>query len=745
MTGDANNRRSKARFSLRIVVPLVLMSFVTVATFWSLYVGRQHIAKNVLREAVRDLKWQATRLQATLERAALATDQEGMQEAISAQAGNPRRTYAALVDHNGAVLLSMRVADVGKTLEESLPDEYANIEAIESRQLRAVRDSLAGDVLVQNDNTVVGVHAVVLGARTEPLRPTSVGNLILIDDILADKAEAFRGVNREALVFFSLLALFTAGLGVFFHLAIARRLRCVMEVAEQATRGEPIVPSGVRGNDEVGYLAGAVDEMIATKARAEKALRESEERIREILNAAVDAIITIDQRGIIQSVNPAVEKMFGYTQEELIGQNIRILMPPPYRDEHDGYIARYLETGKAHIIGLGREAVGTRKDGSKFPIDLAVSEADHIGIFTGIIRDITQRKEAQEALRREHEFAEKTISTAPNIVLVLDTKGRILRFNRYMEDLTGWPLDEVKGKDWFEIFVREDDRTRIRRQFERAIAGKRIRGNINSIVTKDGREREIEWYDAPLTNDETQLVGLLCTGQDITERRILEREMLDIADEEQRRIGHDLHDGLGQELTGLGMAAHALAEMLAAENATKSLADAGLPNVTYIARQLSEGIGRTTAHVRQLSHGLVPVDIDAQGLMSALNELVTLNNEVHDVSCTFEHDRPVELADNFSATHFYRIAQEAINNALKHSQAKHIRVCLTDGDGPIILRVTDDGVGIPDALPHGRGMGLRIMRYRAELIGAELSIEPADGGGTSISCSLGERERERER
>ena len=277
--------------------------------------------------------------------------------------------------------------------------------------------------------------------------------------------------------------------------------------------------------------------------------------------------------------------------------------------------------------------------------------------------------------------------------------------------------------------------------FDKAINGEATRGNVNAILSKDGHEREIEWHDAVLTNENGQTVGLLRTGQDITERRFLERELLEIAAEERRRIGYDLHDGVGQELTGLGMTAHTVAEMLASENATRLLTDAGLARLPDVAKELYEGIGRTTAHVRQLSHGLVPVDVDAQGLMSALTELATSTNEVQDISCIFEYDRPVELADNFSATHFYRIAQEAINNALKHSRAKQIRVSLTDGDGPILLSVTDDGVGIPEPLPQDSGMGLRIMRYRAGLMGAELSIERAVGGGTRISCWLRERAR----
>jgi PAS domain S-box-containing protein len=355
---------------------------------------------------------------------------------------------------------------------------------------------------------------------------------------------------------------------------------------------------------------GGIGIDITERRQTEQALRDREERLHATLNTAADAIITIDQRGIIDGINPAAERMFGYSQAEVLGQNVSILMPSPYRDEHDGYVARYLETREPRIIGIGREAVARRKDGSTFPVDLAVSEIRHLGIFTGVIRDISLRSE-------------------------------------------------------------------------------------------------------------------------------LQRQVLDIAAQEQRRIGQDLHDGVGQELTGLGMVAEGLAQMLAEAKTATLLANAGLTQLPQLARQVSEGIGRTTAHVRELSHGLVPVDVDSQGLMAALGELAASTDAVHDISCTFEYDRPVQVRDNFTATHLYRIAQEAISNALKHSGAKHVRVVLSEQEGRVVLSVEDDGIGIEGESPAGGGgMGLRIMKYRAALIGATLKFGSARGCGTMVACAL---------
>ena len=135
--------------------------------------------------------------------------------------------------------------------------------------------------------------------------------------------------------------------------------------------------------------------------RAQLALMEREAELSAVLDAAVDGIVTIDGRGVVQSVNAAVEDIFGYSADELIGHNVKNLMPSPYREEHDGYIERYLRTGKARIIGIGREVEGRRKDGSTFPLELAISEVAFPArrLFTGIVRDISERRRMEEQAR----------------------------------------------------------------------------------------------------------------------------------------------------------------------------------------------------------------------------------------------------------------------------------------------------------------------------------------------------------
>jgi two-component system CheB/CheR fusion protein len=342
----------------------------------------------------------------------------------------------------------------------------------------------------------------------------------------------------------------------------------------------------------------AVNEVQQTKHT--EAFRDSEERLRAILETAVEGIITIDERGLIESFNPSAEKIFGYTAGEAIGKNIKLLMPTPYRQEHDGYLKNYRQTGHAKIIGIGREVTGQRKDRTLFPMDLSVSEVRLANrrIFTGFVRDITERKQ-------------------------------------------------------------------------------------------------------------------------------LEKEIIEISNREQQRIGQDLHDGLCQELTGIELMCQVLEQKLAA----KSKAEA--KQVGEIAQHIRDAI----SHTRKLARGLSPVEFEANGLMSALQELAAHVQKLFHVECRFECPEPVLIRNNIFATHLYRIVQEAINNAVKHGKAGHILISLKPAGDRIALNVTDDGIGFSNETKKSGGMGLHIMKYRASVVDATLEVRSGvDGAGTVATC-----------
>ena len=290
---------------------------------------------------------------------------------------------------------------------------------------------------------------------------------------------------------------------------------------------------------------------------AEATLRERTARLGALLDTAVDAILTIDELGRIESINHATERVFGYTEDELIGKNVKILMPAPFHQEHDGYLANYRESGDKKIIGIGREVLARRKDGTVFPIDLAVNEVDQGGVrcFMGVVRDITERKEAEEAVRRERDFAENLLDTAPVIVMVVDRDGRIVRCNRFLETLVGRPRDGLIGNPWTTTLVAPRDRDQARTlPASGADPAAAEGGEVLTLVTASGEERQVSWVETLLHTSDGNVEGVLRVGVDISERIRLEEqfrraEKMDAIGRLAGGIAHDFNTLLGS-ITG---------------------------------------------------------------------------------------------------------------------------------------------------------------------------------------------------
>jgi signal transduction histidine kinase len=212
---------------------------------------------------------------------------------------------------------------------------------------------------------------------------------------------------------------------------------------------------------------------------------------------------------------------------------------------------------------------------------------------------------------------------------------------------------------------------------------------------------------------------------EIQTRHELEKEILIISEREQQRIGHELHDTLCQHLTGTAIAGQVMGEKLAAESRPE------VRDAEQIVDLIEEGIEIT----RNLARGLFPVEIEAEGLISAFRELARTYDQRNGMACRFEADQPALIHDTVLAAHLYRIGQEAVRNAVQHSGARNIVIRFAEEGGSSRLSIRDDGTGIPSVVGERKGMGLHIMRHRAGMIGAEFGIQ-SDQHGTVISCSV---------
>ena len=241
---------------------------------------------------------------------------------------------------------------------------------------------------------------------------------------------------------------------------------------------------------------------------------------------------------------------------------------------------------------------------------------------------------------------------------------------------------------------------------------------------KDGHEFPVEISLSPLETEEGVLVSSAI--RDITERKRLEKTILEISGREQRRIGQDLHDGLGQHLTGIAFMSKVQEQKLAEKNLPEA-ADAA-----KIVTLVNEAINKT----RELARGLLPVVSDAQGLMSALQQWAGEVEDLFGVPCRFRCFTPVLIHDDAMATHLYYIAREAVNNAIKHGHPGQIVIQLAAAPGHGVLVIQDDGSGFTEISGAKAGMGLHLMNYRARMIGGSLQIQRAETGGTTVTCQF---------
>ena len=344
--------------------------------------------------------------------------------------------------------------------------------------------------------------------------------------------------------------------------------------------------------------------------------------------------------------------------------------------------------------------------------------------FSYVAEDVTDRVSAE----RERQLLAAAVEQAAESIIVtdaeLDAPGpRTIYANRAHCRLFGYGLDEIVGRSPRMYQGPETDRAvldRIRRRLE---AGEEVNSETVNY-RKDGTAFTLQWEIAPVRGEDGRITHWVGTQRDVTERRRLEHEVLVAAEREQERMARDIHDGLGQVLTGSAMMLSAAERELAADGRAELAAD-----LARIRGHVSDALDQA----RAIARGLFPVEIDPDGLAPALRQLCEDVAGVLGVACTFEAGDRLAVASSESAGHLYRIVQEATTNAVRHGRARAVDVTLSRDGDDAVLAVRDDGSGISEAaVEGGGGLGLRTMAYRARRVGGTLEVQPADGGGTVV-------------
>jgi PAS domain S-box-containing protein len=340
-------------------------------------------------------------------------------------------------------------------------------------------------------------------------------------------------------------------------------------------------------------------------------------------------------------------------------------------------------------------------------------------------KEIAERRRVEEALQVERNFVEAILNTLDTLIVVQDLDGKVVRCNDACEKVFGRSTGELVGRDTKALFA-SPEAEHFRAMLAEAHTGRLAEKVETHLPSASGATRVISWSAATLADASGKIVHTIAAGVDVTESQRLEKAVLEISAREQRRIGQDLHDGLGQYLTGVAFIGKVLEQKLA-ERAQAEAADA-----KKIVLMVNDAIHQT----RELSRGLHPVESDAQGLMSALEQLASEVENRFAIVCQLMCQAPILIYNEDVATHCYWIVQEAVNNAIKHGQPKRIEIVLERTAAGTTMKVIDNGTGVPKGAARGGGMGLQIMNYRAKMIGGSVQVDPGLNGGTIVTCYL---------
>lgn len=439
-----------------------------------------------------------------------------------------------------------------------------------------------------------------------------------------------------------------------------------------------------------------------------------------IVEHSNDAVFSRTLDGTIMTWNAAAERIFGYRAKEAIGRGSRLLLPRGHQDEFRQLLRR-IRCGEViqHF-----ETERLCKDGRQIFVSLTLSPVRDSGHqligFSTIARDITGQRKAREALQRSEEALTDLFEEASVGLMWTTASGHILRANQALLEMLECARKELIGHSIVKYVAN-------RTPFEELLKQLAKRQTVRNIpVTLRTRSRQVKaaLVDANAFWEQGKLGHLRWFVRDITRRTQLEREVLAISERERNAFSRELHDSLGQQLSGIMYLNNVLRDRLQ---------ETGSSEYSQAAR-ISLLLKEALEQARAVARGLSPVRPEPDGLMSALRHLAKQNEKVFGIRCWLDCFKPLLVNNAETANHLYRIAQEAVHNAVRHGRAKQICLKLSRHRLYAKLTVLDNGKGIGTLSPRRKGLGLRIMQYRASLLGATFMVRQRAEGGTEVSC-----------
>ena len=496
---------------------------------------------------------------------------------------------------------------------------------------------------------------------------------------------------------------------------------------------------------------------------------ENKSRLNSIIETSIESIITIDDLGIIQSFNPAAEKLFSYNADEIIGKNINLLMPSPYQEQHDSYIKNYLTTSKAKIIGTGRELIALRKDGSCLPIWLSVAEFVEDGqhYFTGFIQDLTQIKQAQEASRLYEEEFKLIFENAPTGVAVLGLDGKYLNVNSALCAILGYSKSELLNLSYIDI-THPDDIDISKKYLRNLLSGKEVNYNFEKrYLRKDNKVINI-LLNVALVNERATLAHdeegdpllLIAHVLDITIKTAIEEQIrvqqeqlahmdrVSMMGEMAAGIAHEIN----QPITAINSYAEAAQRRLISDSLNIDKIQELLEKISYASLRASDVITRLRAMVKR---------------DTKKHEHINVNTTIEDAikfiqadTQAFEFDIDLELEKNLpnitaDAIQIQQVLLNLVRNAIEISSEENqeykkiiVTSCLLEEENRVLVSVRDFGRGIDDETAQnlfnpfyttkasGMGMGLAICQSIIQLHGGKIWFANNKDKGTTFHFTI---------
>lgn len=508
-----------------------------------------------------------------------------------------------------------------------------------------------------------------------------------------------------------------------------------------------------------------------SRSEQELELAEEREQLRLILESAPDPIVVIDEQGVMQGFNAASVKAFGYSVDDVLGRNVSMLMPSPDRESHDGYLERYRRTGKAHIIGIGREVTARRRDGSTFPARLAISET-RVGsrrLFTGFLQNLSAQKEAEAALEAEREKLASILETAPDPVIVIDARGRIHSFNQASMDAFGYSAEDVVGQNVSILMPSPDQERHV------SYLARYLDSNVPHIIGIGrevvARRKDGTTFPARLAiseariGDERFFTGFL---QNLSAQKKAEEALIDsstrLRETQSQLYQASRHGDLGEMASAI---AHELNQPLTAilnyVQTSKEMLEglaADVPSKVrdYMDRTAiqADRAGIIIRRLRQLYErgdaDAVPDDLN-EAISEALDlALIGVKEHGVDVQLQLAEDLPDVLMDR---QQIQQVIINLVRNAVEAmTEVSHRGLVITterSADSTVELSVCDSGPGLPEEIaknlfapfqttkPTGMGLGLSICRSIIEAHGGKIWVTGTPGGGTTFHFTLTSR------